>query len=205
MKLLSFVCRALTPFMITAAGLAQAQEDPYLWLEDVTGDKAMAWVKEQNALTQPRLESTPEYRELYARLLSIYTSRERIPSVTKRGDYLYNFWQDAANPRGLLRRTTLAEFRKKDPAWETVLDVTRLSAGEGQKWVYKESTCLYPEYRRCIISLSRGGADAVELREFDMIEKRFWKTASSPPSPRAHCPGAMRTRYTCPRNFAPAP
>jgi prolyl oligopeptidase len=175
MKFLSFVGRALTPFMITAAGLAQAQEDPYLWLEDVTGEKALAWVKEQNALTQPQLEATPEYKELYARLLSIYTSRERIPSVTKRGDYLYNFWQDAAHPRGLLRRTTLAEFRKKDPAWETVLDITRLSTEENQKWVYKGSTCLYPEYRRCIISLSRGGADAVELREFDMREKAFVK------------------------------
>lgn len=175
MKFLSFVCRALTPFMITAAGMAQAQEDPYLWLEDVTGERSMAWVKEQNALTQPRLESTPEYKELYARLLAIYTSRERIPSVTKRGDYLYNFWQDAAHPRGLLRRTTLAEFRRQEPAWETVLDITKLSADENQQWVFKGSACLYPEYRRCIISLSRGGADAVELREFDMADKRFVK------------------------------
>lgn len=166
--------RLLVAFLM-AATMAHAQEDPYLWLEDVTGDKAMAWVKEQNALTQPRLESTPEYKELHARLLAIYTSRERIPSVTKRGDYLYNFWQDAANPRGLLRRTTLAEFRRKDPAWEPVLDITRLSADEGHKWVYKGSDCLYPEYRRCIVSLSRGGADAVELREFDMVEKRFVK------------------------------
>lgn len=159
--------------LLMTATMAYAQEDPYLWLEDVTGDKQIAWVKEQNARTQPLLETTADYKELYARLLAIYTSRERIPGVTKRGDYLYNFWQDAANPRGLLRRTTFAEYRKKDPAWETVLDITKLSADENQKWVYKGSTCLYPEYRRCIISLSRGGADAVELREFDMVGKQF--------------------------------
>jgi prolyl oligopeptidase len=161
--------------LLMTATMAYAQEDPYLWLEDVTGDRQIAWVKEQNARTQPVLEATPDYRELHARFLAIYTSRERIPSVAKRGAYLYNFWQDAANPRGLLRRTTLAEYRKKDPAWETVLDITKLSADEGEKWVYKGSTCLYPEYRRCIISLSRGGADAVELRELDMVDKRFVK------------------------------
>ncbi len=152
-----------------------AQEDPYLWLEDVAGDKQIEWVQKQNAVTRPALEATPGFAQLHERMLGIFNSRERIPAVVKRGDYLYNFWQDAANPRGILRRTTLDEYRKKEPAWETVLDVTRLSADEGEKWVYKGSVCLYPEYRRCLISLSRGGADAVEVREFDMAEKRFVK------------------------------
>ncbi|MEO7741981.1 MAG: prolyl oligopeptidase family serine peptidase [Usitatibacter sp.] len=161
--------------LLMAATMANAQEDPYLWLEEVTGEKSIAWVKEQNARSQPLLESTATYKELNDRFLAIYTSRERIPNVVKRGDYLYNYWQDATYPRGILRRTSMAEYRKKDPAWETVLDITRLSAEEKQPWVYKGQTCLYPDYKRCLVSLSRGGADAVEVREFDTVAKEFVK------------------------------
>lgn len=154
---------------------AFAQEDPYLWLENVTGQKPLEWVNAQNALTQPILEATPDFKPMQARMLAIATSRERIPGVVKRGDFLYNHWQDATHPRGLLRRTTLDEYRKPDPKWEPVLDITRLSAEEQVSWVYKATECLYPEYRRCLISLSRGGADAVEIREFDMVTKQFVK------------------------------
>jgi prolyl oligopeptidase len=154
---------------------ATAQEDPYLWLEDVTGKKQLEWVDAQNALTKPILEATPDFKQMQARLLAISTSRERIPGVVKRGDFLYNHWQDATTPRGLLRRTTLDEYRKKDPKWEPVLDFTRLSADEKVDWAYRAADCLYPEYRRCLISLSRGGADAVEVREFDMVTKQFVK------------------------------
>ena len=167
--LLSSLCSLL----FTTA--VMAQDDPYLWLETVDGKEQLAWVEKQNAATRPILESQPGFKQLYERLLAIYTSRERIPNVQKRGKHLYNFWQDAANPRGVLRRTTLEEYRKKEPAWETVLDVTRLSTEENEKWAYKGSNCLYPEYRRCLISLSRGGADAVEVREFDMQSKAFIK------------------------------
>src|ERR1700687_3516014 len=112
----------LSPFLLTFAMTAQAQaDDPYLWLEEVTGDKALAWVKEQNAQSVPLLESRPGFKALYERLLAIYTSRSRIPVAQKVGRWLYNFWQDEANPRGLWRRTTLEEYRKTDPAWETVL------------------------------------------------------------------------------------
>lgn len=154
---------------------ASAQEDPYLWLEDVTGQKQFEWVKAQNALTSPILEATPEFNQMRARMLGIATSRERIPGVVKRGNFLYNYWQDATTPRGLLRRTTLDEYRKMDPKWEPVLDFTRLSADEKVDWAYRAAECLYPEYRRCLISLSRGGADAVEIREFDMATKQFVK------------------------------
>ena len=154
---------------------ATAQEDPYLWLEDVTGKKQLEWVDAQNALTKPILEATPDFKQMQARLLAISTSRERIPGVVKRGDFLYNHWQDATTPRGLLRRTTLDEYRKKAPKWEPVLDFTRLSADEKVDWAYRAAECLYPEYRRCLISLSRGGADAVEVREFDMVTKQFVK------------------------------
>ena len=158
--------------MLSTVALGQA-EDPYQWLEDVTGDKPMAWVKEQNAKSQAEIEKRPEFKALHDRLLSIYNSRERIPTVSKRGKWLYNFWQDAASPRGLWRRTTLDEFRKSEPKWETILDIGKLGAEENVNWVYKGANCLYPDYRRCLVSLSRGGADAVEIREFDIEERRF--------------------------------
>jgi prolyl oligopeptidase len=156
-----------------AATLAHAQDDPYQWLEDVTGDKPMAWVKEQNAHSVPLLEGTAGFKELNARFLAIYTSKERIPAVAKRGAWYYNYWQDEKTPRGVLRRTTLEEYRKKEPAWETVIDFERLSADENEKWVFKGYDCLYPDYKRCLVVLSRGGADANEVREFDM-EKKAW-------------------------------
>ena len=154
---------------------ALAQEDPYIWLEDVTGDKPMAWVKEQNAVSVKELEARPEFRQMHERLVSIYNSRERIPSVSKRGEHLYNFWQDAQNPRGVWRRTSLEEYRKKDPKWETVLDIGKLSTDENEKWVFKGANCLYPDYTRCLVTLSRGGADAAEIREFDTVTKQFVK------------------------------
>ncbi len=167
----------LTPLLL-GASMAHAEvqmDDPYQWLENVTGDEAMAWVKGMNARSKAELEARPEFKAIHERLLSIYNSNERIPEVQKRGPWLYNFWQDATYPRGLWRRTTLAEYRKKDPAWETVLDVGKLGAEENANWVFKGASCLYPEYRRCLVSLSRGGADAVEIREFDTVEKAFVK------------------------------
>lgn len=169
-----FALPLLFCLMVTAMP-ASGQEDPYLWLEDVGGDKALEWVRGRNAETQPLLESQPGFKALHERLLSIYNSRERIPSVQKRGPWLYNFWQDAQHPRGVWRRTTLAEYRKAEPAWETVLDIGKLSADENEKWVFKGASCLYPDYKRCLVSLSRGGADAVEVREFDVASKAFVK------------------------------
>ena len=161
--------------LMSAAAIAQQTEDPYLWLEDVTGDKPMAWVKEQNAQSVKELEARPEFKGLHEKLVAIYNSRERIPNAAKRGKWLYNFWQDAENPRGVWRRTSMEEYRKKDPAWETVLDVGKLSADENEKWVFKGANCHFPDYTRCLITLSRGGADAAEIREFDTVKKEFVK------------------------------
>ena len=166
-----FIAAALIAMPIAAA----AQEDPYIWLEDVTGDKPMAWVKEQNAVSVKELEARPEFKQMHERLVAIYNSRERIPNVQKRGNYLYNFWQDADNPRGVWRRTSMEEYRKKDPRWETVLDIGKLSADENEKWVFKGANCLYPDYTRCLVTISRGGADAAEIREFDTVTKQFVK------------------------------
>jgi len=155
----------------------RADEDPHLWLEEVLGDKALAWVRERNAATRRTLEAWPAFGSTRDQLRSILDSRDRIPSVTRRGDHLYNFWQDAANPRGLWRRTTLAEYRKPQPAWDVLLDIDALGKAEGVNWVYKGADCHRPRgdstEGRCLISLSRGGADATEQREFDIATRRF--------------------------------
>ena len=147
--------------------------DPYLWLEDVTGEKALTWVKQQNAVSTNELESMPAFEPLRKRLLSIMDSKEKIPYVAKHGQYYYNFWRDQKSVRGLWRRTTLEEFKKADPAWEPVIDLDELSAAEKENWVWKGYTVLQPSYDRCLLFLSHGGADAMVIREFDLKSKQF--------------------------------
>lgn len=166
------VCAALvgTILMSTAA---IAQEDPYLWLEDVSGEKAIAWVREQNAKSQKLLEAEPLFSAIRDKTLEVVNSRARIPAVAKRGAFYYNFWQDEKNIRGVWRRTTMAEYKKVEPKWEAVLDLDQLAKNEKENWVWKGSNCLYPNYERCLINLSRGGADANVVREFDVLAKSF--------------------------------
>jgi len=159
----------------TAPGTSQTVEDPNLWLEEVTGEQAIAWVRQQNALCIKELESTPGFETIRHRLLSILDSKERIPYVSKHGPYYYNFWRDDKNVRGLWRRTTLGEFRKAEPAWETVLDLDQLASDEKENWVWKGYDVLYPTYDRCLVRLSRGGADATVVRELDLNSKEFVK------------------------------
>ena len=151
------------------------KEDPYLWLEDVTGEKALDWVKQRNATTQAKFESSPEFTKLRDDLLEILNSKERIPFVTKYGDHYYNFWRDEKNERGLWRRTTLEEYRKPQPKWETVLDLDAVAANEKENWVWSGAQLLRPGYKLALVSLSRGGADATVTREFDMETKQFVK------------------------------
>jgi prolyl oligopeptidase len=150
-----------------------ADQDPHQWLEDVAGERALTWVRERNAASQAALAETELFRTNYARILSILDSDARIPFVQKRGAHYYNFWQDAKNPRGLWRRTTLAEYRKAEPQWEIVLDLDELGRREGENWVWHGATFLEPECTRCLVSLSRGGADANVTREFDVAQRRF--------------------------------
>ena len=154
-----------------AAG-ATASDDPFLWLEDVAGAKSLDWARARNAESAKALES-PAFAALEKRILGIVDSPARIPMIRKIGAHYYNLWQDAKNPRGLWRRTTLEEYRRPSPAWETVLDLDVLNAKEEENWVWKGATCLRPEYRRCLVSLSRGGADASVVREFDLVSKSF--------------------------------
>jgi prolyl oligopeptidase len=147
--------------------------DPHLWLEEVAGEKPLAWVRERNARCVAALAGTEAFGELEARILSILDSKEKIPFVTKIGDRYYNFWRDAQNPKGVWRRTTLEEYRGPEPAWETVLDVDALAKAEGENWVWHGAAVLEPEDRLCLVSLSRGGADADVVREFDLEAKAF--------------------------------
>jgi len=154
-------------------GIPGPAEDPNIWLEEARSDKALEWVRAENERTLGLLAKDPRFEELKAEALAIYDSEDKIPFVSIRPDGLYNFWQDKANPRGLLRRTTLASYRTDAPVWETVLDVDALAKADGREWVYKGSTCLPPEQRMCMIALSDGGKDATVMREFDMATKSF--------------------------------
>jgi prolyl oligopeptidase len=158
-----------------AAMPESATSDPYLWLEDVTGDKALGWAKQQNARTDAELATGPEFAKLQSDILAILDSDAKIPDVEKIGDHYYNFWKDAQHERGLWRRTTLDEYRKPDPQWETVIDLDALNKAEGENWVWHGADCFKPEYRRCLVALSRGGADADVTREFDLTTKQWVK------------------------------
>ena len=148
-------------------------DDPALWLEDVGGDKALAWVREQNETSQKELAADPRFEPIRSRILSILDSTARIPYVQKHGAHYYNLWQDAKNPRGLWRRTSLAEYRKAEPAWETVLDLDALGKQENENWVWGSAAWLAPDHVRVLLQMSRGGADAKVVREFDVEKKAF--------------------------------
>ncbi len=150
-----------------------ALDDPYLWLEDVTGERALDWVRARNAVTTHALAESSEFLALQARLLAIFDSQERIPYVGKHGEFFYNFWRDAQHVRGLWRRTTLAEYRKPAPDWDIVLDLDALAAAEGENWVWHGAEMRRPDRTRALIALSRGGADATVVREFDLTTRAF--------------------------------
>jgi prolyl oligopeptidase len=156
-----------------APAVAEAPADPYLWLEGVEDEKALAWVRERNEITKSRLATTPVFGEVESRLKTILDSADRIPYINKIGDHYYNFWRDAKQVRGVWRRTSLTSYQQAEPTWETVIDLDALAAAESENWVWRGANCLKPEYRRCLVSLSRGGADATVVREFDMQTRQF--------------------------------
>jgi prolyl oligopeptidase len=156
-----------------------------MWLEDVTGDKALSWVKEKNAVSTGELTKNPEFAALDDRLLKILDSKDRIPTLAKHGSWYYNFWRDDKNKRGLWRRTTLDEYRKEKPKWEIVLDLDALSEKEKENWVWHGAEFLRPKYERCLVSLSRGGADASVVREFDVVAKEFVKDGFTLPEAKS--------------------
>ena len=168
----------LTLSLLTATTPAQDlmstehARDPFLWLEDVDSEASLDWVRARNKVSTEALMSD-RFTERQQRALSILESDDRIAYVAKRGAHYYNLWQDAAHPRGLWRRTSWESYLKDEPDWEVVLDLDALGEAEGESWVWKGSTWLLPDRSRCLLSLSRGGADATVVREFDPATKQF--------------------------------
>ncbi|AQP44509.1 prolyl oligopeptidase family serine peptidase [Tessaracoccus flavus] len=152
--------------------LPSDDHDPLLWLEEVEGDDALSWVRSRNENSTAVLH-TERYREIEADTLAILDSDDRIPEVTQRGEFLYNFWRDAAHERGLWRRTTWESYRSGRPEWDVLIDLDALAEADGINWVWHGAHVLYPSYRRALVSLSRGGADATVDREFDLDTRSF--------------------------------
>ena len=177
--------QASPPAESAFSGAETTPDDPHLWLEEVMGDKALAWVRERNAESANVLTARAEYAPIKQQMLDVLNAKDRIPAVARRGAFLYNLWQDEKNKRGLWRRTTLAEYRQPQPAWETVIDLDALAAAEGENWVWGGATCLGPHYRHCLVSLSRGGADAKVVREFDTVKKQFVKDGFALPEAKS--------------------
>jgi prolyl oligopeptidase len=149
-----------------------AGADPYLWLEDVTSDDALEWVKQHNEPTLDELGGE-RFEQMRAQALEILDTDARIPYVRRRGEYLYNYWRDAEHPRGLWRRTTLEGYRADEPDWDVLLDLDELAAADDEKWVWAGADVIEPDHTVALISLSRGGSDATVTREFDMATRQF--------------------------------
>ncbi|NMO15551.1 S9 family peptidase [Pyxidicoccus fallax] len=166
-----FVASVLTG-VLSAPG-ALAAEDPFLWLEEVQGTRALEWVRTQNEKTLAALEKDPRFETFHKEALEFLTATDRIPTPEFRAGGVDNFWQDAANPRGVWRHTSVDSYGGPAPQWKTVLDVDALSKAEGANWIWKGHECLPPADARCLVRLSNGGKDAVEVREFDATTGKF--------------------------------
>ena len=150
------------------------KDDPYVWMEEIEGARALDWAKARNAKSLPVLQGDPRYADLEAKALAILNAKDRVPGVSFAGDgSLRNFWQDQDHVRGIWRKTTLESYRTAEPVWETLLDVDALAKAENANWVFKGAECLPPADTRCLITLSNGGKDAVTVREFDTVAKAF--------------------------------
>ena len=150
-----------------------AKPDPFGWLEDIHSPRALAWVKTENERTAARLETDPRYEVFRKQALALFTAKDRIPFPGFLGKDIDNLWQDDTHTKGVWRRTTPASYASADPKWETLIDLDALSKAEGKNWLFHGANCLQPEERLCLVSLSNGGGDAVEIREFDTVTKQF--------------------------------
>jgi prolyl oligopeptidase len=164
------VISAATPAI---AGSTTELPDNYQWLEDVHGDRAMAWVKSENERTAKVLEADPRFVEFSSEALKVLESPDRLATPVFRNGTVYNTWQDAEHVRGIVRRTTLADYLTAKPNWQTVLDYDALAKADNEKWVQHGLNCLYPGDGICLAGLSAGGEDADTLREFDLKTGKF--------------------------------
>ncbi len=156
----------------TLGSHAVAQQDPYAWLEDIHSEASLAWVKDQNQKSLGELQADPRYRTDFEGLLQVLDAEDRIPFGRLDHGWVYNLWQDAAHPKGLWRRARLDEYSKPVPAWDVLLDVDALAAAEKENWVFARAECA-PRETRCLVQLSRGGGDAVVVREYDLVAEKL--------------------------------
>jgi prolyl oligopeptidase len=147
-------------------------DDPYLWLEEIDTERALAWVEAQNAATLARFGDA-SFEADRDTLAAIYDRPDNIPVITRRGAKVFNFWKDAEHPRGLWRTTCLESYREEQPEWEVLLDLDALAQGEGEDWTWSGAVTIPGSHDRAILMLSRGGADAVVPREFDLLHRQF--------------------------------
>lgn len=156
-----------------SGGVQDSENDPYLWLEEVTGERALDFARAHNEVVMERFAASDRFDALQHRILDMLDTDAKIAFPGRRGQWLYNFWRDAAHPRGLWRRTTFAEYVKAEPEWDVLIDLDAVAAAEDENWVWGGAGVLRPDQSRALISLSRGGADAKVVREFDMRTREF--------------------------------
>src|SRR4051812_34615473 len=185
--------------MTGAVGMAQnaappPSDDPFTWLEEIRGERALAWARAENARTLGDLQSDPRYQANYDRALEIVQARDRIPAVSMRPDGLYNFWQDAEHVQGILRRTSLASYRTDSPQWETVLDVDALARAEGKTWVYQGMECLPPEDGFGLVISATAAATRMLCASSTCASASSSRAASTCPRASRTLPGRMPTR-----------
>ncbi len=177
---------ALTLAVLLIAAVCVADEtDPYVWLEEVEGAKALEWVTQRSKTDTAELEAVPQYTSIHEKLLKIYNSKDRIPMPSVQGPWVYNFWQDQEHVRGIWRRTTRDSYVTETPKWETVIDLDVLAKEENENWVWGGANGLFPKYDRFMITLSRGGGDAAVIREFDATTKTWVKDGFSLPEAKS--------------------
>jgi prolyl oligopeptidase len=158
---------------LAVSGVVMAEDDPFLWLEEVEGEKALEWARDQNDRSLGHLKSHELFEPLHQRALEILTSDDRIAYPSLMGGEVYNFWRDANHVRGIWRKTSRESYRGDAPEWDLIIDVDQLAEDEDENWVWAGASCRYPDYDRCIIGLSIGGADAAVQREFDLESRTF--------------------------------
>jgi prolyl oligopeptidase len=174
----------LSLFILGAQMPAKPPADTYVWLEDVHGKKQLDWVRGANKAALTTLKADARYKSNYDSILAVLDAPDRIAYASLRKGFAYNYWQDARNPKGLWRRTSVADYQRANPKWEVLLDVDALAKAEKENWVFKGALCS-PGQNRCLIQLSRGGGDAVVVREFDIPSRKWIKDGFNLPEAKS--------------------
>ena len=180
MRLALLVTCALVAAASAIGARSAVDSDPYLWLADIRGTKALDWVRENNARSDAELRSDPRFAANRESILSLLNAKDRIPEGTLEHDWVLNFWQDAEHVRGIWRRTTISDYAQHAPHWQTLLDLDALDARFHQDWVWKGADCT-ASFDRCLVNLSPGGGDAVVVREYDPRTRQFLANGFSLP------------------------